>query len=109
MGTDHEAYAPLPGDELIPHVGLSATHGIAVRSSADQVCRGPPSSARADEGSTATTSSRTWPGYDIHSADRIRVGEEVNLAPQGGARSGRTWAGASARSPRGTQGTTSRY
>ena len=88
--TDEEARRALPGDELVPHPKLNATHAVTIHASGAEIW---PWLVQIGQG-RAGFYSYDWiedlMGLGIHSADQVRpefqqlkVGERVPLAPNG--------------------------
>jgi hypothetical protein len=89
--TDQESDGPLPGDDLIPNPGLTATRAITVRASADRVWPWIAQLGQGRGGFYSYDFLENLVGCDIHSAERIvpewqdvTVGDEVKLHPEVG-------------------------
>jgi hypothetical protein len=89
--TDDELEAPLPGDDLIESVDLTATRAITIRAPAGAVWPWIAQLGQGRGGFYSYDFLENLARCDIHSADRIRpewqdigVGDEVRLAPEVG-------------------------
>ena len=87
--TDQEFRGPLPGDDLLADVDLTATRAITVRAPADQVWPWVAQLGQNRGGLYSYDFLENLVGCDIHSADHIapewevrEVGDEVNLHPE---------------------------
>jgi hypothetical protein len=86
-----ERDAPLPGDDLIAAPDLTATRAVTVHASASQVWPWIAQLGQGRGGFYSYDFLENLAGCDIHSADRInpewqdiKIGDQVNLAPQVG-------------------------
>jgi hypothetical protein len=89
--TDQESDDLLPGDELIANADLTATRGVTIRASAEQVWPWIAQLGQGRGGFYSYDFLENLIGADIHSADRIvpelqdiEVGDEVLLGPEFG-------------------------
>ena len=89
--TDQEFQGPLPGDDFIASVDLSATRAITVRASPDRVWPWLAQLGQGRGGFYSYDFLENLVGADIHNANRIvpewqdlRVGDKVKLAPEFG-------------------------
>jgi hypothetical protein len=89
--TDDELNAALPGDELVPHARLTATRGITVRASADEVWPWIAQLGQGRGGFYSYDFLENLLGCNIDSAERvvpewqfIAVGDVVHLHPEVG-------------------------
>jgi hypothetical protein len=87
--TDDEVSVALPGDELVPRPGLTATRGVTIRAAADSVWPWIAQLGQGRGGFYSYDFLENLIGCDIHSADRIipewqrvEVGAQVKLAPE---------------------------
>jgi hypothetical protein len=87
--TAHEALKPLPGDELLAAVALSATRAISVRAPAHEVWPWIAQLGQGRGGFYSYDRLENLAGCQIHSADRIlpehqrvAVGDVVHLHPE---------------------------
>lgn len=87
--TDEELGATLPGDELLPHPGLTTTRAVTVNARAAQVWPWIAQLGQGRGGFYSYDALENLVGCDIHSANRIvpmwqgvALGAQVRLAPE---------------------------
>ena len=74
-----EVRLALPGDELVPHPKLSATHAVSIHAPASEVWAWLVQMGQGRGGFYSYDCIENWMGLDIHNADRI-LPEFQNLA-----------------------------
>jgi hypothetical protein len=87
---DDESRRPLPGDDLVPHPKLNATHAVTIHAPVSDVWQWLVQMGQGRGGFYSYDWIENWMGLDIHNADRIlpefqdlKKGDLMPLAPGG--------------------------